>query len=131
MLRQNGSGAVLAEFFNIIDPKRPFAIWLSGLVILAIASISRRQRSRVACQSVAHAERAVLLTTFVSLLRRRRCGVVNDPQCIERARISDEWQELRQNIDKTCAVVSDIEIRCDMSFDLRFAAAERDEHAER
>ena len=52
----------------------------------------------------------------------RASDLIDDPQRVEGARISDERQKLRQNIDQPGAVVANIDVRGDMALDLRFAS---------
>jgi hypothetical protein len=54
------------------------------------------------------------------LIRRH---FVDGLEAVEGARIADEGEELRQHVDKPRAIVADSEVRGDMTFDLRLAAA--------
>ena len=56
--------------------------------------------------------------------------LVDNPQAVERSGISDKRQKVGQHIDQPRAVVANVEVCSDVALDLRFASAERDEHAE-
>src|SRR3954466_13467733 len=75
------------------------------------------------------------ITSFINepsksnlLLRRGR--LVNRLQPVQRPRVSDEGQELRDDIDEALSAVPHPEVGPDVGLHLRVAAAERDEHAE-
>src|SRR5450432_1305490 len=77
----------------------------------------------------------VTISPFCSQLQcasnSRSGNLINDSQGIEHARIADEWEQLRQDIDQPCAVIADMEVRHDMAPHLRFASTECHKHAER
>ena len=60
-----------------------------------------------------------------------RCSdLIDGSQPVQRARIADERQELRQDGDQFRAVVADMQIRGDMALHLWVASAQRDQHAQ-
>lgn len=71
-------------------------------------------------------------TSFARSWRRAFTAgyVLHHSESIQRPWITDEWQQLCQNVDELRSIVPNPEIGRDVSLHLRFASAERNQHAE-